>query len=179
MTTETALIIGLLIVVSWLAYEYWRAYRKLLHRLKDNDHSSETAHKKATKILDEAQVEAVKILKAARTGAVTHRAQLGAKMDAALNAVADREIKDFKNALEMETIHVEKAVGQKIATRYDEVNKEVEDYKVKQIALVDQKVNKAVVQVAQKILGKTINPRDHQELVLKALEEAKQNGLFD
>ena len=179
MNIETALIIGLIIVVVWLAYEYLRAYRKLLHRQKDTDRSVETAHKKATKILDEAHEQALKILKEARTGATAHREKINTKMDAALNAVADREIKDFKNALETETINIEKAVGQKIATRYDEVKQEVEDYKAKQITGVDQKINKVLLEIAQNLLGKTINARDHQELVIKALEEAKQNGLFD
>ena len=179
MNIETALMFGLIVTVIWLAYEYWRAYRRLLHRLKDNDHSLETAHKKAMRILDEAHEQALKILKEARTGAAIHREKINTKMDAALSAVADREIKDFKNALETETINIEKAVGQKIATRYDEVKQEVEEYKTKQMAGVEQKINQALAEIGQKILGKTINTRDHQDLVIKALEEAKQNGLFD
>lgn len=172
MSLETALIVGLIITVVWLAYEYLQAYRKLIHKQKDSQ-------KKATKILDAASAEAIKILKTARIGAVAHREKLGAKMDAALNAVANREIKDFKNALETETINIEKAVGEKLAVRYDEVKQEVEDYKAKQIAAVDQKINKILVEIAQNLLGKTLNARDHQDLVIKALEEAKQNGLFD
>lgn len=176
---QTFLIIGLAIVVSWLAYEYLQAYRRLLRKEKVQEHNLETAHKKATQILDEAHEQAIKILKEARTGAVAHREKINTKMDAALSAVANREIKDFKNALEAETINIEKAVGEKIAVRYDEVKQEVEDYKAKQIAGVDQKINKVLVEMAQNLLGKTINARDHQELVIKALEEAKQNGLFD
>ena len=179
MNIETALIIGLIIVVVWLAYEYLQAYRRLIRKEKVQEHNLETTHKKATRILDEAHEQALKILKEARTGATAHREKINTKMDAALATVANREIKDFKNALETETINIEKAVGEKIASRYDEVRQEVEDYKAKQIAAVDQKINKVLLEIAQNLLGKTINARDHQELVIKALEEAKQNGLFD
>jgi hypothetical protein len=100
-------------------------------------------------------------------------------MDAALSAVANREIGDFKKALETETINIEKAVGQKIAARYDEVNREVEEYKAKQIAGANEKVNKVLQTILQKILSKTINPHEHQELVIKSLEEARKHGLFN
>jgi len=179
MTIELALILGLTAALVFLVWEYIK-----LHKLFEKTHytreqTNQAVHRKALAILDQARESAAKILSEARVGASAHRERLSSRMDAALSAVADREITDFKKALEAETINIEKAVGQKIATRYDEVKQEVEAYKAKQIAAVDEKINKTVVELAQKILGKTINPREHQELVLKALEEARKNGLFD
>lgn len=179
MTIELSLILGLVAALAFLVWEYIR-----LHKLFEQTHNTraqtnEAVHRKALAILDEARNEATKIIKEARVGAVAYRDKLTSKMEAALDGVANREINDFKNALEAETINIEKAVGQKIAARYDEVRKEVEAYKAKQIAGVDQKINKALIAILQNILGKTINARDHQELVINALEEAKKNGLFD
>lgn len=179
MTIELSLILGLSAALAFLVWEYIRLHKIADLYTKIKKETLEKTHRKAMNILDEAREEAAKIIKEARIGAVAHREKLTAKMDAALSAVANREINDFKNALEAETINIEKAVGQKIAARYEEVNREVEAYKVKQIAGADEKINKAIAQILQKILSKTISPREHQELVIKALEEARKNGLFD
>lgn len=179
MTIELALILGLTAALAFLVWEYIRLHKIADLYTKIKKETLEKTHRKAMNILDEAREEAAKIIKEARIGVVAHREKLTAKMDAALTAVAEREITDFKKALEMETINIEKTVGQKVAARYDEVAKEIEGYKAKQIAGIDQKLNKVIVEMAQKILSKTINAREHQELVIKALEEARKNGLFD
>lgn len=179
MTIELSLILGLTAALAFLVWEYIRLHKLFSKYSQDKRVSLEATHRKALAILDEARNEATKIIKEARIGAVTYRDKLTSKMEVALDKVANREINDFKNALEAETINIEKAVGQKIAVRYDEVKKEVESYKEKQIAGVDQKINKAIVEITQKLLSKTINAREHQDLVLKALEEARKNGLFD
>ena len=127
MTIETALIIGLIIAVIWLVYEYIQVHHKLIQKQQAHEKSLEITHKKSLQILDAARDEANKILRQARTTAVAHREKLSTKMDTAMNAVAEREIADFKKALEMETISVEKTVGEKVAARYDEVRREVED----------------------------------------------------
>lgn len=179
MTIELALIFGLIAALAFLVWEYIRLHHQVTIFYKQKQHSAEIVHRKALAILDEARDEATKIIKEARIGAVTYRDKLSSKMEAALDKVANREINDFKNALESETINIEKAVGQKIAARYDEVKQEIEDYKAKQIAGVDAKINQAITTLLPKILSRAIDPKEHQDLVIKSLEEARKNGLFD
>ena len=114
MTIEFSLILGLAAALAFLVWEYIR-----LHKLFEQTHNTraqtnEAVHRKALAILDEARNEATKIIKEARVGAVAYRDKLTSKMEAALDGVANREINDFKNALEAETINIEKAVGQKL-----------------------------------------------------------------
>lgn len=179
MTTELAIIIGLAASLLYLFWEYIKLHRSQKGNLKVTRQSNEAVRKKTLQILDEAREEANKILKNARIQASAHQEKISTKIDTALNLVAQREINDFKKALETETINIEKTVGEKIATRYEEVRKEIEEYKAKQIAASDQKINKVLAGVLQKLLSKTINVDEHQKLVIKALEEAKQDGLFN
>lgn len=179
MTLETALIIGLLIATIWLVYEYFKLFQSQKINSRIAHQSREAVHKKTLQILDEAREEANKILKNARIQASAHQEKISTKIDSALNLVAQREINDFKKALEIETINIEKTVGEKITTRYEEVRKEIEEYKAKQITTSDQKINKVLAEIIQKLLSKTINADEHQKLVVDALEEAKQNGLFN
>jgi F0F1-type ATP synthase membrane subunit b/b' len=179
MTTELSIIIGLIASLAFLFWEYIKLHRSQQNNLKARHQSSDTIHKKTLQVLDEAREEANKILRNARTQASAHQEKISTKIDTVLNLVAQREINDFKKALEIETINIEKTVGEKITTRYEEVRKEIEEYKAKQITTSDQKINKVLAEIIQKLLSKTINADEHQKLVVDALEEAKQNGLFN
>mgnify|MGYP001579381323 CR=1 FL=1 len=179
MTLELSLIIGLLIAVVWLSYEYIQVHRQLVHKTHAHDRSLVHAHEKSLEILEKARMSAAKILKEARIGAVGTRQKLSAKMDSALAEVATNEIDSFKKALQTGTVGVQKLVGEKVASRYDEVTAEIESYKKSQLASVDEKIITILQTVAQKVFAKSIPVEQHVELVLKSLEEAKRDGMFD
>ncbi|MBI3341554.1 hypothetical protein HY024_00365, partial [Candidatus Curtissbacteria bacterium] len=55
---------------------------------------------------------------------------------------------------------------------------EIETYKKNQMEGIDEEVREIVAKVAPDVLGKSINFDDHEDLVWKALEKAKREGLF-
>lgn len=95
-----------------------------------------------------------------------------------LKTVTSKEATQFRQALEMETTKGQKLVTDKLAAEYDQVIKQVVDYKKEKLALADAEVNKIVHEVFEKIAGKLIPVSQQQELVMQALEEAKKDHVF-
>lgn len=59
------------------------------------------------------------------------------------------------------------------------LEKEIETYKTAKMHRIEQASNGIVQKVAQEILNKSLSLEDHQNLVIKSLERAKKDGLFD
>jgi flagellar biosynthesis/type III secretory pathway protein FliH len=179
MTLETALIVGLVVAIVWLAYEYIQIHHKLKRKERANEKSLANIQIRSSKIIEKARLSAAKILKEARIGAAATRKKLSQKMDSAIAAVANEEVDNFKDALRQETVEVEKLVGEKVAQRYDAVSREIEDYRQKKLTEVEDKIVTLLEAVGQKVFGRSIPVDQHLELVRKSLEEAKRDGMFN
>ena len=55
---------------------------------------------------------------------------------------------------------------------------EIAEYKKHQLSKIDQSMNDVLLKVSGSILGKVIPIRDHQQLIIDALEQAKKEGMF-
>jgi F0F1-type ATP synthase membrane subunit b/b' len=55
-----------------------------------------------------------------------------------------------------------------------EVEKELENYKRKKMEEIDHKIYQMVQEISKEVLGKAISLSDHEDLVLEALEKAKE-----
>jgi F0F1-type ATP synthase membrane subunit b/b' len=88
------------------------------------------------------------------------------------------EVKNFREILEKETIGSEKIVAEKIEKDYLQMKQELSLYKANKFKQLDSMVNQVLQSVAKQVIGKTLNLRDHQDLVIAALEKAKKEGVF-
>ncbi len=59
------------------------------------------------------------------------------------------------------------------------LEKEVEVYKQQKMRRIDQASTHIVAQVAQEVLNKSLTLDDHENLVVRSLERAKKEGVFD
>ena len=85
---------------------------------------------------------------------------------------AGSEIKDFKDILERETLESQKIVGEKIESRYQEVQKEIENYRSTELLKVRKNIYKIVENTIELAIGKSLDLQIHEDLVLDALREA-------
>ena len=85
---------------------------------------------------------------------------------------AGSEIKDFKDILERETLESQKIVGEKIESRYQEVQKEIENYRSTELLKVRKNIYKIVENTIELAIGKSLDRQIHEDLVLDALREA-------
>ena len=54
----------------------------------------------------------------------------------------------------------------------------MENYRQGQIKRLDSKINTVIAEVAKQVLGKAVDLKSHQELVIEALNKAKAENLF-
>lgn len=91
---------------------------------------------------------------------------------------AQTELADFKTMLTKETITSQEFIGKKITDEFEIAQKEIADYKAKQLGKIDAQINTMVQQVSLAVLKQAISAKQHEELITQALEQAKKEGLF-
>ena len=88
------------------------------------------------------------------------------------------EIKNFRNSVEKLTVSSQKLVKKKIDTDFAQVQKEIENYKAEELKKIDDKIYSLLEKVSKFTLGRAINLSEHENLIIKALDRAKKEGLF-
>jgi len=89
------------------------------------------------------------------------------------------EIKNFKDSVAELTISSQKTIQEKIDQNYEVTTKEIEGYKTAQMKKFDDGIFSLLEKVSKLVLGKTISLSEHEDLILKALERAKKEGVFE
>lgn len=84
-----------------------------------------------------------------------------------LRKAAETEAESFK-------IEAQKALAQIV----DEYKKAVEEYKLASFKRVNDSIYKLLSQVSKDVIGKSLNRQDHEDLVIKSLEEAQKRHVL-
>ncbi len=90
----------------------------------------------------------------------------------------EKEMDEFKDVLHEGTVGMQEKVEAKATAEYQKVEKELESYKARRLKAVDETIYDILHDVSKDVFGQALSMEEHQELVLKALEEAKQNNIF-
>lgn len=85
---------------------------------------------------------------------------------------ASLEIKDFKEILEKETLGSQKIVGEKIESRYQEVQKELEQYREQELQKLRNNIYGITQKAVELALGRWLDREVHETLMMDALKEA-------
>jgi vacuolar-type H+-ATPase subunit H len=88
------------------------------------------------------------------------------------------EVDEFKEVLRKETVGTQKEVEAKIQAEYTKIEKELTAYKTRQLQMIDETIYDILHDVSKRVFGEALSMEDHQELVIKALVEAKENNVF-
>lgn len=132
------------------------------HGLEEFQHSSGDLQKLYQQELEEAKKDSVNIL---------------GNISKDVANIAKDEVSDFKEVLQKETVESQKIVEEKIEEAYKNAEKSVEEYKTKQIEHIQEKLLDVVKDATEEIIGKSLSLDDHNDLVIQALEKAKQELL--
>ena len=95
-----------------------------------------------------------------------------------ISQVGTTQVSVFRQALDKELVVHKDTLDKLVADEFAKARTEVDAYKKEQMGKIDKAVSKVVVTIVEKVLGKMISTEDHEELVMKALDEAKKDGLF-
>jgi F0F1-type ATP synthase membrane subunit b/b' len=133
------------------------------------------ARKKGRAIIEEAKIKALRIIADAYSEEIR---AISAEIAVEFKNEAILEIARFKKELEERVIDVETAAEKVLAEEFDDIKAEIERYKASKIAEIDRKSREILIDVTEQVLGKALDLRAHEDLVLSALENAKRQNLF-
>jgi hypothetical protein len=91
----------------------------------------------------------------------------------------DTQLATFTKNLMTHASKSEQMLGEKTKEMLTQVQTEVNEYKKQKLATVDHAILELIQKTYQDILGKSIPPEIHQQLILEALEKTKKEGVFD
>ena len=133
------------------------------------------ARKKGRAIVEEAKIKALGIIADAYGEEIQ---KIAAEIAIEFKNEALVELTRFKSELEEKIVVVEGAAERVLAEEYDEIKAEIERYKTSKIAQIDSTARDVLTDATKKILGKSIDLRAHEDLVIQALTDAKRQNLF-
>ena len=87
-------------------------------------------------------------------------------------------LENFKTELKLSNEELQKSFSQKYQSELEQANRQIEDYKKYVNSNIDRKAKDILKDFSIQVLGKVISPEDHEDLIIKALEEAKKKNVF-
>lgn len=78
-----------------------------------------------------------------------------------------------KSLAESEIVQFRKNLESRLDAELTRVNREIEEYKTSQLTKIDRQVKQIITDVARKVFPEAIDIDKHEDLVMKALERAK------
>lgn len=88
------------------------------------------------------------------------------------------DFKEFREALEKETINSEKVVKEKIDEEYLLMEKDLDAYRQEKYKKIDEDIYQILYRISEMVLNQGISYDKHKELVIEALETAKKEQVF-
>lgn len=71
-----------------------------------------------------------------------------------------------------------KRINEQTIASAEAVKAELDAYKKQKMVEIDREVKEMVTEISKKLIGEAIDLRTHEELVIRALEDAKRSGLL-
>lgn len=133
------------------------------------------ARRRGRKIVEDAKVKALGIIAEAYGEEIQ---KIAGEIATEFKNEAMVEMARFKKELEEKIVITEGVAEQVLAEEYDEIKAEIERYKASKIAQIDTTAKEVLIDVTKRVLGKSIDLRAHEDLVIKSLEDAKRQNLL-
>ncbi len=133
------------------------------------------ARAKAQSIIDEAKAQSIKIIADAYGAEIQ---KVAAQIAVQFRDAAIAEIDRFKNELQLKIAAVEAETEKVLSDKYKKADAEIEKYKASKMAQIDIEIKTVLIDVSKKVIGKSIDVRTQEDLVIRALEDAKRQNIL-
>ena len=91
---------------------------------------------------------------------------------------AHLEVEAMRDSLRREIEKAQVATKVAIEEAYAKVEQEIEGYKKKRFGQIDSEIFEIIRLVAEEVLGKTLSTKEHEDTIIKSLEDAKKQNVF-
>lgn len=187
--TELLTLINLVTLILNLALFY-----HLLKRQKQTDQIQQEALKESQKIISENTIISREVSDNIEEEFKKKAGQSFDLLDQAYKQKISEAVKGWLERLNQTSLSIEsetrqqfinqsaslnKILDQLAAKEFETIKLEIEGYKKKEVELMEQKIQSKVQELSLKILGQSISLAEHHKLIAKALEKARQEGVFE
>lgn len=161
------------------------------------DFIEDEAYGKALRILDEARLKSLKIIAESETFDEETKKQLQDRLEeisqrqlhslsdvsnkllSTYTSVLDKEVNDFTSNLHESTVENQQRVDSQIRTEYAQIKQELQEYKRHRVEQIDRAMYRILAEVMSSYFGKVLPMKEHEELVIGLLEDAKSRTKFE
>lgn len=91
---------------------------------------------------------------------------------------AKADFTKYKEAVQKQTFEAEKMAEQRIEEDYEKLKIEIADLRQKKLQELQSNIDNIILNISKDVIGKSLNLSDHQDLIIKALEEAKKEEIL-
>lgn len=95
-----------------------------------------------------------------------------------LGSEAAKQIEAMRQVLQAEIARAQQTTKAAIDEAYKKVEEEIEAYRKSRLQKIDEQIYEVIKKVSQDVIGKAIEAQEHEEMVVKSLEEAKRQNIF-
>jgi hypothetical protein len=110
------------------------------------------------------------------------RKEMAAKLTANLNNISSdtlSNIKIYREKLDLENNKMDEVINNYLKEKLSLIDKEIENYKEGRIHEIKNNFNKIIFDLSKKIFADSINLQIDEKLILKSLDQAKNDGFFE
>jgi F0F1-type ATP synthase membrane subunit b/b' len=86
----------------------------------------------------------------------------------------EKEIKKLSESISKKTEQIYQSAAQSVNEEVIQAQEYIKNYKEKKIKEINKKVYQIINDISKEIIGKSISMREHEDLVIRALEDAKK-----
>ena len=91
---------------------------------------------------------------------------------------AHLEVEAMRDSLRREIEKAQAATKAAIDEAYAKVERDIEGYKNKRLKQLDSEIFEIIRLVSEEVLGKTLSIKEHEDTIIKSLEDAKKQNVF-
>ncbi len=133
----------------------------------------------AQRLLTQTQLLTKELQDKAATGMSTAVETQTKRLDSEMTAAVDKILNDFDTNVQKQLIDSAKLLEEKTGAEFQKVQAELAEYKKEKQAHMDTLIERKVAEIAQKVLGKAIDMKTHESLIMEAIEKAGKDGFFN
>lgn len=91
---------------------------------------------------------------------------------------AKSDFANYKKIVEEQTFQAEKIAEARINQEYQKLESEIAELKRKKLEELNNNINNMLLKISKEVIGKSLDISDHEDLVIKALDKAKKEGII-
>lgn len=90
----------------------------------------------------------------------------------------ESDYSEYKDVIKKQTFEAENIAKEKIKQEYEKLELEVKEYREKMMNKVNDDIYKILINISKDVFGKALNPKEHEDLIIDALNKAKKENII-